>query len=221
MSRSKEYLDSIRELSTQACKQAAKERENEYYKNPKLCLHCGKPIPYKGHKEKKFCGKSCSASYNNAKRVKEEQTVRYCKYCGKVIIRKNGDSWKDYRNRKYCCYECYRKDYFYSFIEKWKKGEADGSAPSGGISDTIRKYILDKYHNQCALCGWKKINPYTNMIPLEIHHIDGNSDNNNEDNLILLCPCCHSLTKNYRGGNVSNSKRSKYRKKYKDQKFID
>lgn len=35
MSRSKEYLDSIRELSTQACKRAAKEREEEYLKKSK------------------------------------------------------------------------------------------------------------------------------------------------------------------------------------------
>ena len=41
MSKSKEYLDSIRELSVQACKKAAREREDEYLKNPKLCLHCG------------------------------------------------------------------------------------------------------------------------------------------------------------------------------------
>lgn len=31
--------------------------------------------------------------------------------------------------------------------------------------------------------------------PLEIEHIDGNALNNKEDNLILLCPNCHSLTK--------------------------
>ena len=30
---------------------------------------------------------------------------------------------------------------------------------------------------------WSKINPYTNTLPLEIDHIDGNSENNSEDNL--------------------------------------
>lgn len=34
-------------------------------------------------------------------------------------------------------------------------------------------------------------------IPLELHHIDGNHDNNALTNLQILCPNCHSLTENY------------------------
>ncbi len=35
-------------------------------------------------------------------------------------------------------------------------------------------------------------------IPLELHHVDGNNQNNSLDNLQLLCPNCHALTENYR-----------------------
>ena len=216
MSRTKEYLNEIRGLAVKACKEAAKEREKEYLKNPKLCLCCGKPLPYKGHKNKKFCNSSCAASYNNHKRAKEPKEIRYCKYCNNPIIYSKKGSLKEYNNRKYCCFECYVNDHYDDFIEKWKKGEVSGTAPSGGIRDAVRKYILNKYNNECSICGWKKVNPYTGNIPLEIHHIDGNSDNNSEDNLVVLCPCCHSLTKNYRGGNTK-SKRSKYRKEYKER----
>lgn len=38
-------------------------------------------------------------------------------------------------------------------------------------------------------------------IPLELHHIDGDNQNNNLSNLTLLCPNCHALTDNYRGKN--------------------
>jgi len=80
------------------------------------------------------------------------------------------------------------------------------------ISLHIKKYIFEKYNNKCALCGWGKVNPYTNNIPLEIEHKDGNYKNNCEDNLTLLCPNCHSLTSTYKGANLNHGRSS--RKKY-------
>lgn len=41
-------------------------------------------------------------------------------------------------------------------------------------------------------------------IPLEVHHKDGDSLNNEMDNLELVCPNCHALTDNYRGKNINN-----------------
>lgn len=38
------------------------------------------------------------------------------------------------------------------------------------------------------------------LIPLELHHKDGDRTNNSLDNIELLCPSCHSFTDNYRGG---------------------
>lgn len=37
-------------------------------------------------------------------------------------------------------------------------------------------------------------------IPLELHHKDGDRTNNTLSNIELLCPNCHALTDNYRGG---------------------
>ena len=36
------------------------------------------------------------------------------------------------------------------------------------------------------------------QIPLELHHVDGNKENNNLNNLQILCPNCHSFTDTYR-----------------------
>lgn len=55
-------------------------------------------------------------------------------------------------------------------------------------------------------------NLYTNTIPLEVEHIDGNYQNNSEDNLTILYPNCHSLTATYKGANKGHGRKD--RKKY-------
>lgn len=42
-------------------------------------------------------------------------------------------------------------------------------------------------------------------IKLELHHINGNHNDNRLENLQLLCPNCHSFTDNYRGKNQGKS----------------
>ena len=43
-------------------------------------------------------------------------------------------------------------------------------------------------------------------IPLEVHHVDGDKNNNNLENLQLMCPNCHALTDTYRGKNIKKHK---------------
>lgn len=50
----------------------------------------------------------------------------------------------------------------------------------------------------CGLTEW-----IGQPISLEVHHMDGDSLNNELDNLKLLCPNCHALTENYRGKNIN------------------
>ena len=49
--------------------------------------------------------------------------------------------------------------------------------------------------HQCECCKGEEWNGQP--IPLELHHKDGDFRNNSEENLQLLCPGCHSLTKNF------------------------
>lgn len=77
--------------------------------------------------------------------------------------------------------------------------------------------MLSKTNYKCELCGWGEINPYTNTFPLEIHHKDGDYRNNEESNLQVLCPNCHSLTSTAKGANKNvREDRAKYvsRKNY-------
>ena len=110
-----------------------------------------------------------------------------CINCGKPI---------DSRNQ-YCNNTCYAEHQRYLYIERWKNGEETGTIGKDDIATAIKWYIKNKYNNTCQICGWNQINPYTGLVPLQIHHIDGDCQNNSEDNLQLLCPNCHSLTENF------------------------
>lgn len=56
-----------------------------------------------------------------------------------------------------------------------------------------------------------EVNKFTGKVPLKIHHKDGNYLNNAEENLMLLCPNCHSLTETYKSHNKNGRKdRKKY-----------
>jgi 5-methylcytosine-specific restriction endonuclease McrA len=52
---------------------------------------------------------------------------------------------------------------------------------------------------KCERCG---NTTWNNMpIPLEVHHKDGCKENNQLENLEILCPNCHAQTDSYRGRN--------------------
>ncbi|MBZ0285472.1 MAG: HNH endonuclease [Anaerolineae bacterium] len=80
-------------------------------------------------------------------------------------------------------------------------------------TDRTRKVIVIRLLGyQCGICGiseWMEA-----PIRLELDHIDGNADNNNLDNLRVLCPNCHSQTDTYKGANAGkNSARQQMRRK--------
>lgn len=53
---------------------------------------------------------------------------------------------------------------------------------------------------KCEDCGWAKRAP-DGRLPLELDHINGDSNDNRLDNLRVLCPNCHSLQPTHRGKN--------------------
>ena len=111
--------------------------------------------------------------------------------------------------KKYCSNKCQAEYQYKQYINNWKIGLETGMRGDYQISMHIKTYLFKKFKNRCANCGWSQINPYTHTIPLEIEHIDGNYKNNNENNLILLCTNCHSLTSTYKGANLNNGRKSR------------
>lgn len=159
------------------------------------CESCGKDHDGK-YASGRFCDYSCSRSFA----TKAKQVRNNCKNCGKLGTTR--------RQKQFCSQQC-SADYRYKrMLNDWKSGQDDGVRALGQICSVIRRYFFEKYDSKCSKCGWSVINQYTNRIPLEINHIDGNWKNNKEENLELICCNCHALTSNFRARNKGNGRKS-------------
>lgn len=202
-----------------------KEKKNKH----NFCLNCGKEILGKDRLRKKFCNSACSASYNNKNRKKISNKVKI-KISKKLRSKKNSHSersdinLKSYLNnekryclnckrelnstqKRFCSNKCHLEYKSNNYIQSWKEGKENGINGDYGISNYIRNYLLKKNDYKCEKCGWGEINEFTNKVPLEVHHIDGDYSNNKEENLQLLCPNCHSLTNTYKSHNKKGRKK--------------
>ncbi len=67
---------------------------------------------------------------------------------------------------------------------------------------SLKKHLIKEKGHKCQNCD---LTHWLNeLISLEVHHIDGDSSNNDVNNLQILCPNCHSVTENYRGRKNKN-----------------
>jgi len=66
-------LEKLRNGRLTASVKYVENKTAEYNANPKMCKHCGKPIPY-NKRANTFCDSICSAVYNNTGRIKNIET---------------------------------------------------------------------------------------------------------------------------------------------------
>lgn len=157
----------------------------------KTCVVCEKPLP-RGNR--KFCCIEC-----RKKTQKQKSKELICEYCGKTFI--------GYKGRKYCCNDCSNASKNEKRVNDWRIGKYVLN-PNETVPDTIRNYLLNKVDYKCEECGFEGYNRKSGKTILQVHHKDGNSANNNEDNLQILCPNCHAMTENYMGLNRGKSGRT-------------
>jgi hypothetical protein len=116
-----------------------------------------------------------------------------CKNCGLDFTKRSA--------KIYCSNACQKA---YEKKQRYQKIEA---GLTEGIGERrFRDYLIEKHGAKCMRCGWDKTNPVTGCCPIELEHLDGNSQNNKLDNLCLLCPNCHSLTATYKALNKGNGR---------------
>lgn len=76
---------------------------------------------------------------------------------------------------------------------------------------SLKKHLIKERGHKCEDCGltnWKD-----KLIPLEIHHINGDRTDNNLNNLLLVCPNCHAFTDFYRNKSKLTDEEKKQKKK--------
>lgn len=121
-----------------------------------------------------FCSRSCAGKLNNVLVPKRKSKGR-CKNCSKPI-----------RNQWVYCEECRHLG-----LNRTRKPFEELKA-----NEAIKNRLYEERGMYCEKC---KISDWLGQkITLELHHIDGNNNNNSRENLELLCPNCHSITDNFR-----------------------
>lgn len=163
---------------------------------------CCKYFQVKPHDKKAYCSSRCAAIVNNLKRPKK---LKFCILCNQRL-KSSGHN--------YCSNKCQNTHQHNLFIDRWKKGLEEGvkGINTRFLSGHIERYLKEKYKDACSMCGWSQKHSITGKVPLEIDHIDGNSENNREENLRMICPNCHSLTSSFR--NLNKGKGRAWRIKY-------
>jgi len=103
---------------------------------------------------------------------KYETITKICPVCGEKFKTK-----KNHEREKIVCSRSCSNTYF-------RSAEDNPNWKGVGLRNLRRiKTTIDK----CDLCGWDE-----HPEILEIHHKDRNRENNEIDNILFLCPNCHS-----------------------------
>ena len=168
----------------------------------KLCSYtnCNKSYETKDRRSK-FCSRSC-AGFGNQQTKGHRISSKIPVPCKSKICTELTT------NPAYCSLSC-------QHTEQWlnKKIEIE----KGNVSDpkTLRKYFFEKQGTNCLLCNrnsWEG-----KAIPLVLDHIDGDSSNNNINNLRLICPNCDALLPTFKNRNKGNGRHSR-RERYSEGK---
>lgn len=115
-----------------------------------------------------FCSMKCYGKSN------ETVSIYKCETCGVDVERAKAQV----KNHVFCSKNCAA-----IFRNKNIKGVIHPNFKHG--MGSYRKRALEFYGAACTICG------YSTLEVLEVHHRDGNRQNNSIENLDVLCPTHH------------------------------
>lgn len=201
-----------------SCKDAAGSSKESKFNNM---------VPNHYHTSKRISGHNATPFQKNKILIERfpESTLE-CRICNTLFssISRSPTAW-------YCTQECF-KNWQEELFEKWKQPSQPCPASfldrNGHLLPRIAKKVKAYYNWTCnakledeSRCGWSRIHPITNKIPVQLDHIDGDSLNNEFSNLRVMCPSCHSLTSTFGALNVGNGRAKMKQAYHKNNNFID
>lgn len=131
------------------------------------------PSRLEGHKTH-FCNAKCRKQYELS--LTTSVNLK-CSYCNSDILRRRNELRKSFHKTYFCNNVC--KNRYLNTI-RWKDVSSTRSHRHK------RKIVLQKYNNECVACGYDK-----DVRMIDLHHIDGNHQNNDINNLWSVCVWCH------------------------------
>lgn len=141
------------------------------------CAVCGKeyelPLQRYNQKIKENTAFYCSSECRSHK----GSTLCKCANCGKEIWKVNSQIARSKSGNVFCSSSCAT-----SFNNHFKVGDKH---PRYSGND-YRKKAFEIYPHKCAVCGWDEDEDI-----LEVHHKNENHEDNDIQNLVILCPLCH------------------------------
>lgn len=147
------------------------------------CDQCGKEVNKRPSQIKTNLDKG-RKNYccNDCKKLGQFKGKLYnCGKCGKEIYKSPSDLKKSKSGEVFCSKSC-----ACSFNNSLLRSRENSPNWKNGFT-LYTDYAYETYVKECAICGFNDSNA------LEVHHIDRNKENNNIDNLIILCSNHHSL----------------------------
>lgn len=141
------------------------------------CVVCGKDMWVPKHRlTKKSCSVECNVIYS-----KRNQVTLSCDLCGKEFKLAKNKAKLGKTGLKFCSRECKDK------AQRVEIGMIKPAHYKTGIN-SYRDQAFRLYGKVCNKCGYNK-----DERMLDVHHIDGDRENNDKDNLIVYCVWCHAL----------------------------
>jgi len=167
----------------------------DYYKNPIICKQCNQVIKIKKGQQpgearrKKFCSRSCAATYNNKRYIKRKRLFTHpiCPQCG---------GKKTFKAK--VCHNCKVLNKFREVqkqpISRYVRNGNSRIKYSSIRHWAARAMLMYNKEKRCEHCGFDLVIEVCHIVPITSYTDDAlMGEVNSKENLKYLCPNHHAM----------------------------